>query len=75
MESLIFPEAHLFHSLFTSTLTHHQQSVFIQIVRLMPRQRGLYGSDLNNICGRGHVCGAICTRFCDLTQPFLTTMM
>ncbi|EKI27194.1 hypothetical protein ECARS42123_2577 [Escherichia coli ARS4.2123] len=37
---------------------------------MMPRLRGLYGSDLNNICGRGHVCGAICTRFCDLTQPF-----
>ncbi|EIQ74511.1 hypothetical protein SF123566_3634, partial [Shigella flexneri 1235-66] len=31
----------------------------------MPRLRGLYGSDLSNICGRGHVCGAICTRFCD----------
>ncbi len=52
MKSLIFPGSTFTSNLFTSILTHHQQSVFIQIVKLMPRLRGLYGSDLSNICGR-----------------------
>ncbi len=57
MKSLIFPGSTFTSQFVTSILTHHQQSVFIQIVKIDPRQRGLYGSDLNNICGRGHVAG------------------